>query len=614
MRFGFSRFPVVAQCNALRTFIAIATPIAWVVAFGLTAAPTFAASAKPAPLETVAERSGFRLTGRYEEVERLCPEFAKTFPDAVRCTEFGRTPEGRPMLAMAISKSGALTPEDARARGIPVFLAQGGIHAGEIDGKDAGFLAIREMLQGKAAPGALDSFVLVFVPVFNVDGHERFGRWNRPNQSGPEEKGWRVTAQNLNLNRDYTKADAPEMQAMLRLLDAWDPVLYVDLHVTDGAQFEPDVANLLEPALTGDPGMQGGGRALVAELNQALAAKGELALDFYPSFRDSDDPLSGFDVSPFPPRFSTGYWALRNRYSMLVETHSWKDYPRRVRVTHDIIVQLAAMTAKQGRAWRAVASEADARAEQLGGQDVPIDFQVGPHTTAIDFRGYAFTREPSAVSGGLVTKYDPTKPQVWHVPFRDTAVPKLTVRAPGGAYVVPAAEAAWLGERLAVHGIRFERLEKAVTGAKVEAFRATKTTFATAPFEGHFGVTLEGEWKPEARDLVAGSLIVPIAQPKARLILTLLEPKSLDSFAAWGFFNGAFEAKEYMEPYVAEQVATEMLAHDPAVATEFKRRLATDAEFARNPQARLDFFYQRHPAFDERENLYPVLRISTPRP
>ncbi len=109
--------------------------------------------------------------------------------------------------------------------------------------------------------------------------------------------GWRVNSQNYNLNRDYAKADAPEMQAMLRLLDAWDPVLYVDLHVTDGAQFEVDVSNNLEPVLTGDPGMQPGGRALIKELNAALTAQGSLPVDFYPSFRDTDDPMSGFDAS-----------------------------------------------------------------------------------------------------------------------------------------------------------------------------------------------------------------------------------------------------------------------------------------------------------------------------
>jgi len=582
------------------------------VLLGITATPTFAAT--PKALETLSERSGFRITGRYDEVERLCAELAKAYPGAVRAFEFGRTPEGRPMLALAVSKSGALTPDDARERGVPVMVAQGGIHAGEIDGKDAGFLAVREMLQGKAAKGALDSFVLVFVPVFNVDGHERFGRYNRPNQNGPEEMGWRVTSQNYNLNRDYTKADAPEMQAMLRLLDAWDPVLYVDLHVTDGAQFEVDVSNNLEPLNTGDPGMQPGGRALVKELNAALTAQGSLPIDFYPSFRDTDDPMSGFDVSPYPPRFSTGYWATRNRYSLLVETHSWKDYPTRVRITHNILVKLAEMTAKQGRAWRTLAREADARAEKLGGQDVAVDFETGPHTTSIDFRGYAFSREPSPISGALVTRYDPTKPQVWHVPFRDTLVPKLTVRAPRGAYVVPPAHAAWLGERLAVHGIRFERLDRAAKGASVEAFRATKVTFSTAPFEGHFTATLEGQWKDERQDIPVGSLIVPIAQPKARLILTLLEPRAGDSYAAWGFFNSAFEQKEYMEPYVAEQVALEMMASDPAVAAEFKRLLATDAEFARSPQARLDFFYKRHPAYDQRLNLYPVLRIATARP
>src|SRR5207237_644768 len=168
------------------------------------------------------------------------------------CLGFGRTPEARPMLALIASRTGALTPEAARKKGLPVLLVQGGIHAGEIDGKDAGFLALREALENRAAKGALDRQVLVFVPVFNVDGHERLGRWNRPNQIGPEEMGWRTTAQNLNLNRDYVKADAPEMRAMLRLLGQWDPILYADLHVTDGAQFEHDVSVTGGPTLAGD--------------------------------------------------------------------------------------------------------------------------------------------------------------------------------------------------------------------------------------------------------------------------------------------------------------------------------------------------------------------------
>ena len=574
------------------------------------AAASYAAAADSAGLQTIAEQSKFLHTGRYAETERLCKAYANAWRDAVRCVEFGRTPEERPMVALVASRSGALTPEEARRRDLPVLLLQGGIHAGEIDGKDAGFVALRELLADSVAPGALKAFVLVFVPVFNVDGHERFGPWNRPNQIGPQEMGWRATAQNLNLNRDYAKADAPEMQAMLRLLNSWDPVLYVDMHVTDGAQFQHDVSNTLEPIYAGDPELHPAGQSLLAELNGKLATLGSLPLDFYPSFLVDDDPASGFGVIAAPPRFSTGYWSLHNRFALLVETHSWKDYATRVRVTRNIIVTLAEMTAREGSRWRAQTHAADVRAQQLGGQTVALDFDTGPHVTTIDFRGYAYTRDPSAISGSLVTRYDPTKPQVWHVPLRDTVVAKVSAQAPRGGYIVPAAHAAWMADKLSLHGIRFVKLVKPLNDAQLETFRATKVSYSKAPFEGHTTATFEGAWAQERRAVPAGSLFVPIAQPNARLLVALLEPQAPDSFAAWGFFNTAFEAKEYMEPYVAEQVALDLLAHDPRVAEAFKKRLAEDPQFAASPSARLDFFYRRHPSWDERLNLYPVYHIA----
>src|SRR6185436_19759709 len=138
--------------------------------------------------------------------------------------------------------------------------------------------------EGTAAAGALARVTVVFVPIFNVDGHERFGPNNRPNQVGPEEMGWRTTAQNLNLNRDYTKADAPEMQAMLRLLGDWDPILYADLHVTDGAQFEHDVSLSVTPTLAGDEELKRAGVSLRDELLRRLTAQGSLPIAFYPDF------------------------------------------------------------------------------------------------------------------------------------------------------------------------------------------------------------------------------------------------------------------------------------------------------------------------------------------
>ena len=564
------------------------------------------ANAQPA-LTTVSERSGFLETGRYDEVTALCDAFARQYPKAVRCTTFGTTPEGRPMKALVASTSGALTPEQAQRRGLPVVLIQGGIHAGEIDGKDAGFLALREVLEGKAAPGTLDNLVWVFVPVFNVDGHERFGAWNRPNQRGPKEMGWRTTAQNYNLNRDYLKADTPEMQAMLHLVQRWDPLVTVDLHATNGAQFEHDISIQVEPVHAGDAGLRKAGLALRTGVIDDLSKQGSLPLPYYPSFVVQDDPTSGFEDSVPPPRFSHGYYLLRNRIAMLVETHSWKEYPVRVRITRNTVVSVLDHVARDGAAWLAAAKQADVAAAELGGQQEPLTYVAAPTARTVDFRGYAYTRMTSDVSGALMTRYDETTPQIWKVPLKDDIRPGVVVDAPKAGYLVPAADAAWVAAVLKTHGVDYRLLGKAWSG-DVEAFRASKSSFGAGSVETHQRLTVEGSWQHEARGVPTGSLFVPIAQAKSRLVMALLEPLAPDSLLAWGRFNNAFERKEYMEDYVAESVAREML-RDPAVKAEFEKRLREDKAFAGDPTARLEFFYRRHPSWDERYQLYPVLRV-----
>lgn len=560
-------------------------------------------------LVTVAERSGFVRTGRYEEVIALCEAFARRYPDAVRCETFGITPEGRPMKLLVVTRTGAFTPQAARERGLPVTLVQGGIHAGEIDGKDAGFLALREALEGSAARGALERQVLLFVPVFNVDGHERFKAWNRPNQRGPEEMGWRVTAQNYNLNRDYAKADAPEMQAMLALVNAWDPLVTVDLHATDGAQFEHDVSIQVEPAYSGDEALRKAGIALRQRTMDALRRQGSLPLPFYPSFVRADDPASGFEDGVAPPRFSTGYFPLRNRLAMLVETHSWKPYPVRVRITRNTVLAVLEQVAREGGRWRELAHAADGRAARLAGTQVPLEYRAGERVRTLEFRGYAYTRTPSDVSGAPMTRYDENTPQIWRVPMRDDVQPARLVAAPRAGYLVPAAHAARVAAKLDQHGIAWRRIDRALQDHPVEAFRAGRVQFSPQPVEGHQRAQFEGEWRSERMAIGAGALFVPIDQPKARLAMALLEPQAPDSLAAWGWFNAHFERKEYMEDYVAEDVARAMLAENPSLKTEFERRLREDEAFAKDPAARLEFFYRRHPSWDDRHNLYPVLRL-----
>jgi hypothetical protein len=581
---------------------------------------------KSQKLMTVAELSDYEETGRLEEVERLSAEFTRTWPDAVRSFEFGRSAEGRGMRALLICRCGALTPSELRAKAVPVLMIQGGIHPGESDGKDAGFAQLRDLLGDPTAAGWLAGIALLFVPAFNTDGHERVGRWNRPNQNGPIETGWRTTAQNINLNRDYMKADTPEMRAMLRLIDEFDPLVCADLHVTDGADFEPDISLQVEPINQGDANLRVSGRemrdALIARLNEL----GSLALDFYPDLASTDDPTSGFALTVYSPRFSTGYFPQRNRFTVLVETHSWKDYAHRVRVMRNTIKSLAELVAVNGRDWLERAHQADQAAMKLGGAEMALDYtsswrepaQAGGATVdrdaatqarMIEFRGYAYTRTLSPISGGLVTTYDPKTPQIWRVPLRDQVNVSLSATAPLGGYVVPAAFAADIAPRLEAHGVAFSRLREGEKAFKARVFRATEVQFSAAPFEGRMRAQLAGAWHEEKYRAQDGALFAPIAQPLARLVVALFEPRAPDSFAAWGLFNACFEQKEHMEPYVAEQIAQKMLDENPRLATEFWSRCQQDATFAASPVARLEFFLQRHASWDTRYNLYPVLRV-----
>ena len=576
-------------------------------------------------LSTLAERSNFKQTGRLAEVDALCTEFAGTWPEAIRSLEYGRSSEGRGMRALLASRSGVLTAAELRAREIPLLMIQGGIHPGESDGKDAGFIALRELLEGPAS--ALDGVALLFVPAFNADGHERVGCWSRPNQNGPEETGWRTTAQNLNLNRDYMKADTPEMRAMLHLIDEWDPLICADLHVTDGADFEPDVSIQAEPVNQGDENLRASGREVRDALIARLAEHGALPLDFYPDLSVTDDPSSGFALTVYSPRFSTGYFPQRNRFTLLVETHSWKDYATRIAIMRNTVLGLTELVGRHGSRWLESARQADAMAVNLGGFDVALDYASEWREPAmaggaavvrdaaggrlIDFRGYAYTRRPSAISGNLVTVYDPKTPQIWRVPLRDAVTPSLAVTVPKGFYVVPVSFASDVADRLNAHGIDFERLAAARAAVSAQVFRADRVTFSTAPFEGRMRATIQGAWAEEPVSLVAGALVVPVAQRLARLVLALFEPQAPDSFAAWGFFNACFEQKENMEPYVAEQIARDMLDTDPLLAREFERRLSEDAAFAASPRRRLEFFLRRHVSWDSRYNVYPVLRVAS---
>ena len=565
----------------------------------LAFAIVLAACSSPRPtlaLTTTAEASRYLKTGRYDEAERLCRDFARVY-DGVTCNRIGITGEGRDIVALAIAKR----------KNLPVIYIQAGIHAGEIEGKDAGFWFLRDVLDGKLLPGVLDKVSIVFVPVMSPDGHERFRANNRPNQRGPEEMGWRTNATRLNLNRDFVKADAPETQAVLSLIDEYKPVLLVDLHCTNGAKFEQDISVSVTPVAPRGDQLDETAAALSKSLMARLTQLGHLPVWFYPSFVDEEDPLSGFAIGEAPPRFSHFYMAARSRLAVLVETHSWRTYKERAQSTYHALQAVFENAAVHAGAWRDVQRAADAADEKLAGTAVTLVWGNGPGKHELEFRGYAFEKKTSDLTGGSWLIYDESKPQIWKVPIYDEIVPKVTVTAPARGYIIDGGYAALVAPLLEAHGLRWEYLE-AGTPERVEVFRATKVTFAPAPYEGRTRATVEGAWKPETRALTEGAVFVPIAQPGARLVMHLFEPSLPDSLVAWGMFNTAFERKEYMEPYVIEEEARELLAADPSLRAQFDAAVAADPALAASVDAKRDWFYKRHPAWDERVDLVPVYR------
>jgi Zinc carboxypeptidase len=301
------------------------------------AASSLAASAQgaPADLITTGEKSDWNLTGPYSEAVELAHRLEKA-SRFVKVLDFGVTPEGRSMIAMVVSKDRAFTPEAAARTNKAIILIQSGIHSGEIEGKDTALMLVRDMTVTKRFAGWLDKAIFVVIPVFNVDGHEHTSPYHRPSQNGPKSTGLRANAQRLNLNRDYIKADTPEMRAWLRLYNAWMPDFMFDNHVTDGADFQYDVTwDMARNQDLADPAGAWVRERFVPELDKRMAADGHIVAP-YGGLRTVGDKREFF-MEVFSPRYSHLYAAVQNRPSLLVETHSLKTAKTRAWAHYDIM-------------------------------------------------------------------------------------------------------------------------------------------------------------------------------------------------------------------------------------------------------------------------------------
>jgi hypothetical protein len=289
----------------------------------------------PEEFITTFERSGYMESPDYVQTMEYVARFEQT--GKAHLFTFGASPQGRALKCLVVTGSREFTPQDARRSGKVVVLIQNGIHAGEIEGKDASMLMLRDMIVENTLSHLLQNIVLLVVPILNVDGHERRSKFNRPNQNGPRVTGWRTTSWNLNLNRDYMKADTPEMRALLELYSAWQPDFFIDNHTTNGADYQYHITYGIEKYENiSRPLAAWGNDRLIPHIAARVEEEGFITGPYMEmkGIQLSDGLLS----EPQLPRYSGGYAAAQNRLLLLVETHALKPFENRVRSTKSMNV------------------------------------------------------------------------------------------------------------------------------------------------------------------------------------------------------------------------------------------------------------------------------------
>ena len=552
------------------------------------------------------EKSNQLESPDYENTLKYFQKFADKTP-FVNIKTIGLTPQGRELKVIIVSKDKAFSAEQAKKTGKAIVLIQNGIHPGEVEGKDACMLLLREILITKEKQYLLDNTILLIIPVLNVDGHERVSPFNRPNQNGPKKMGWRTNALNLNLNRDYLKVDTPEIKSFLKLFNDWLPDFMIDNHTTNGADYQYHVTYGIETHQNIDRDLVNLiDKKYLPYLTNNVEDDGFI-VGPYMEFK-SGTIESGILDLPAPPRLSHGYCATQNRVCLLVETHSLKPFSNRVFSTKSMMEHTISFVNDNHKEILLLNRSADRQTIKnylVNKKKFPLVLAGNGKFDKFLFKGFEWYDEHSEITGSTVRKYTDNPMEV-EIPIFNKANSLKKIIVPA-AYLIPP-QFSDVIDVIKSHSINFNILNTNKK-LKVEKYRFTNVKFAPRPYEGRQLPSFQCNSFSEWIEIEAGTLIVYTNQRQLRVIINLLEPEAPDSFVSWGFFNAFFERKEYAEAYVMEPYAKQMIKENPDLRSEFYKRLNDDESFRNNEGERLDFFYKRSPFYDKGENVYPIMRL-----
>ena len=514
--------------------------------------------------------------------------------------EYGSTDVGRPLHLFVMNKNKVFDPMKIQKQN--VLLIMNGIHPGESCGVDASIKWSYDLL---ASDGLPDNVVICIIPMYNVGGSLNRRPQTRANQNGPESQGFRGNARNLDLNRDFIKADARNTRTLFSIFQDWDPDVFVDTHTTDGADFPYDLTLIgSQPDALGSAMGPYLRQIFEPALYERMKESGNEIIPYVNVF--GSDPFDGWKRFFESPRYSTGFAALHHAFPFVTEAHMLKSYQDRVEATYaffEVMLAFINENSTQITSIRSLEIQKSLEAKEWSISWVLDSSKV----SRLPFKGYPSEQVPMESVVGNKIQFDRNVIEEKEVDYYEWYKPLESVPVPE-YYIVPQAWSEII-ERLIWNGVELVRIEKD-TVIEVEALYFENVESSSQPYEGHFthfGL-LTPERVTEKVPYFAGDFLIKTGQKSKRYIIETLEPTATDSYFRWGFFDSSLQQKEWYSGYIFDTTAARMLEEDDALRRDFEVAKSADPQLAESGRYQMYWLYKRSSLY-ERPGRYPVTRI-----
>lgn len=554
------------------------------------------------PLITRFEKSNGTQTPTYYEAIEWWQKLDAASPK-VKMLPMGVTDAGLPLHLILISNNGDHNLANIRKSNKRILLINNGIHPGEPDGIDACMLLAKDIVTNNYK--LPDNVVLAIIPIYNIGGALNRSANYRVDQDGPEEFGFRGNSQNLDLNRDFIKCDSRDARAFASIFRLLDPDVFVDNHVSNGADYQ-HVMTLLASQHDKLGGTMGD--FMINEFEPGIfskmKAKGFDLIPYVNAFGDT--PENGWPAFWDSPRYGTGYAALWNTFSFMPESHMLKPYDQRVKASYTLMQSFISFTSEHSTTIKKLRDDAKQRTKTM--TTLPVSWSLDRNVTKdYLFKGYTAGRKPSDISGLPRLYYDRNQPFEKTIKIMHHYTPKESINKPT-AYIVP--QGWWrVADLLQLNKVNMQQLKQDTT-IEVEVYKIASYKTSPRPYEMHH---VNSEVKTtsftEKVKFRKGDWLVPLNQEGNRFIMEVLEPQAEDSYFTWNYFDGILGQKEGYSAYAFEDIATEYLKTNPQLKQQLEQQRATDSTLAKSSRAQLDFIFQRSPWFEPAYLRYPIYRI-----